>query len=665
MRLWPIPPAVITSAGTDISTQTNEKGETVNAAPQQQTNGPPVTLSVPYSKFFSHAKNNQIDAVIVDGSSLIYSVKPKSPAYIEIRNTLRRSSSNADATRTAPYQRVLLQTTRPADIATPYDVLFKNNVMVSANIDKRAMRGLNLMTFAIGFLLLASVMKKLPWKLGGKGTGRRHMQDASSSKGGPGAATTFDDVAGVDEAKEELREVVDFLKFPEKFSALGARPPSGVLLTGPPGTGKTLLARAVAGEAGVPFFSISASEFVELYVGMGASRVRELFSNARKEAPAIVFIDEIDAVAKGRDSRLRSVGNDEREQTLNQLLTELDGFDQHKDALVICIAATNRPDVLDSALLRPGRFDRRVSVERPDRKGRERILTVHIAKRELPLADDVKIDRIAAATTGFTGADLANLVNEAALLAGREDKNAVGALDFDAAIVRQVAGIEKKGAVLAAVEKSVVARHEVGHALVSTAVASVLPAAMSSPAVEKLSIIPRSGGALGFTYIPPANEDRALLFDAEIRGQLAMLMGGRAAEELFCGFISTGASDDLGRSTDLARRAVSDWGLSQVVGPMSVGILTGGNPEDEFGGLLKDGSGKTAQLAENEARKLLETALQVAKDVLSENKVLHKKLSSQLEGEERMEGDVLRAALTGVIVPESLREFILQGKVVD
>jgi cell division protease FtsH len=325
---------------------------------------------------------------------------------------------------------------------------------------------------------------------------------------------------------------------------------------------------------------------------MGAMRVRELFATARKEAPAIVFIDEIDAVAKGRDSRLRSVGNDEREQTLNQLLTELDGFDSHREQLVICIAATNRPDVLDAALLRPGRFDRRVAVERPDKQGREEILRVHINQRGLPLGDDVRVDQLAAQTTGFTGADLANLVNEAALLAGRGNKGIVSNADFDSAVLRAVAGIEKKRSVLQGVEKSVVARHEVGHALVATAVAALLPGFAGQ--AEKLSIIPRTGGALGFTYIPPKTEDRALMFDREIRGQLAMLMGGRAAEEVSCDAVSTGAMDDIRRATDLAYKAVSEYGLSASVGPLSVGTLISGG--DDYG-LLKDSGSPVARCA--------------------------------------------------------------------
>lgn len=505
-------------------------------------------------------------------------------------------------------------------------------------------------TYAFWLMVIIAVLNRVPLRLPNRGSGRKHSSSSQTIN-----VVKFDDVAGVDEAKEELKEIVDYLREPEKFSKLGARPPSGVLLVGPPGTGKTLLARAVAGEADAPFFSISASEFIELYVGMGAMRVRELFAQARKEAPAIVFIDEIDAVAKGRDTKLRSVGNDEREQTLNQLLTELDGFDSHKDQLVICIAATNRPDVLDAALLRPGRFDRRVVVERPDKQGREEILQVHINNRQLPLGPDVSVGQLASQTTGFTGADLANLVNEAALLAGREGKESVDAIDFDAAVLRAVAGIEKKRSVLRGVEKQVVARHEVGHALVSTAVSVLIP---GSSTVEKLSIIPRSGGALGFTYLPPKTEDRALMFDSEIRGQLAMLMGGRAAEALTCDAISTGASDDIRRATDLAHKAVTQFGLSAAIGAINVDVLEGGGDDYAF---LRDGAGTMARLVEKEVKQLCDAALEVACDVIKANKKLHETMSYDLETKEKLESGEIAVALEALEVPQSVKDFVLRG----
>ncbi|KAG2446832.1 hypothetical protein HYH02_008392 [Chlamydomonas schloesseri] len=586
-------------------------------------------------------------------------------------------------------------TVRPADYAMPYEALETHAVPVSA-IEHRENRLLTVLGYVLLVAVVLSTLNRLPNKQEVKAPGRRHKPTApsfspSGGSGGEGGAvsTTFADVAGVDEAKEELQEIVEYLRAPERFSRLGARPPAGVLLVGPPGTGKTLLAKAVAGEAGVPFFSISASEFVELYVGMGAMRVRELFAAARREAPAIVFIDEIDAVAKGRDMRLRSVGNDEREQTLNQLLTELDGFESGPDkssggaqggvagllgggggdgerhpahGVVICLAATNRPDVLDPALLRPGRFDRRVAVERPDKVGREQILRVHLQRRGLPLADDVSVGALAALTTGFTGADLANLVNEAALLGGRRGKVAVGREEFDAAVMRAIAGIEKKRSILQGTEKAVVARHEVGHALVGAAVSRLLEG-FGEP--SRLSIIPRTGGALGFTYTQPKTEDRALMFDSEIRGQLAVLMGGRAAEHLSCGAVSTGASDDIRRATDLATRAVSEFGLSRILGPINVGVLTSGGADGGDGlGVLKDG-GDMGRLVEREVRELVEGALTCAMDVIATNRRQHDGLSAELLKDERVEGDALAAWFGGVAVPDSLREFVHEGRLPD
>lgn len=596
-----------------------------------------MAVQVPFSEFIQQTDSDHVSVVTVDNRSVKYTLRPDAPAF---RNIPQKDGA----------VNVAFQTTRPADYAMPYGTLVKQGVQFAA-VDSRNSPILTVMVYAMYIGLLLSALNKLPLKLPGNSAGRRHVQKSSTSE-----PVTFDDVAGVDEAKEELAEVVELLRSPEKFSKLGARAPSGVLLVGPPGTGKTLLAKAVAGEADVPFFSISASEFVELYVGMGAMRVRQLFAQARKEAPAIVFIDEIDAVAKGRDTRLRGVGNDEREQTLNQLLTELDGFDSKQDKMVICIAATNRADVLDPALLRPGRFDRRVAVERPDRIGRQEILQTHIQKQGLPLGADVTVDSIAASTTGFTGADLANLINEAALLAGRSDKGEVGQTDFDQAILRAVAGVEKKRSVLQGAEKESVAKHECGHALVSTAVATLIP---TSPQVEKLSIIPRSGGALGFTYTPPKTEDRALMFDNEIRGQLAMLMGGRAAEELTCGHLSTGASDDIRRATELAYRAVSEFGLSSVVGPLAVSSMGGG---DDGALMLRDSGGIISRQVEEDVQDLVQQALSVAKSVVKANMTLHGAMSRKLESTERLDGRSLQDWLASVTVPEDLRDFVQKGQ---
>ncbi|MGO9007318.1 MAG: ATP-dependent zinc metalloprotease FtsH [Beijerinckiaceae bacterium] len=367
---------------------------------------------------------------------------------------------------------------------------------------------------------------------------------------------TFADVAGVEEAKFELAEVVAFLKEPAAYGRLGARIPKGILLVGPPGTGKTLLARAVAGEAGVPFFSISGSEFVEMFVGVGAARVRDLFEQARKAAPCIIFIDELDALGRSRGAAGGFGGYDEKEQTLNQLLSELDGFDPTSG--VILLAATNRPEVLDPALLRAGRFDRQVLVDRPDRAGRLAILKIHV--RKISLAQDVDLDRVAAMTTGFTGADLANLANEAALIATRRKAAGVTLDDFTAAMERIVAGIEKKSRVLTPSERRRVAYHEMGHALVASALPDVDP-------VQKVSIIPRGVGALGYTIQRPT-EDRFVLAASELRHRITVLMGGRAAEFLlFDGDVSTGAADDLQRGTEVATEMVTRYGMADVIGP--------------------------------------------------------------------------------------------------
>ncbi|MDQ1081945.1 ATP-dependent zinc metalloprotease FtsH [Pseudoroseomonas cervicalis] len=368
----------------------------------------------------------------------------------------------------------------------------------------------------------------------------------------------FEDVAGVDEAKDELREIVEFLRDPARHGRLGGRLPKGVLLVGPPGTGKTLLARAVAGEAGVPFFSISGSEFVEMFVGVGAARVRDLFAQAREKAPAIIFIDELDALGRARSAGVAGGGHDEKEQTLNQLLVELDGFDPSSG--LVLLAATNRPEILDPALLRAGRFDRQVLVDRPDRQGRVQILAVHL--RKVTLAPGVAVEEIAALTPGFTGADLANLVNEAALLATRRGAEAVSMEDFNNAVERIIAGLEKRNRLLNPHEREIVAYHEMGHALVGLA----LP---GSDVVHKVSIIPRGVGALGYTIQRPT-EDRFLMTRQELENKMAVLLGGRAAEEIVFGHLSTGASDDLARVTDIARAMVTRYGMSERLGHVAL-----------------------------------------------------------------------------------------------
>ncbi|HEV3019064.1 MAG TPA: ATP-dependent zinc metalloprotease FtsH [Burkholderiaceae bacterium] len=419
---------------------------------------------------------------------------------------------------------------------------------------------------------------------------------------------TFEDVAGVDEAKEELKEVVGFLKDPTRYGRLGARLPKGVLLVGPPGTGKTLLARAVAGEAGVPFFSINGSEFVEMFVGVGAARVRDLFEEARKKAPAIIFIDEIDALGRARGA-YGIGGHDEKEQTLNQLLAELDGFDP-KSGLVL-IGATNRPEVLDPALLRAGRFDRTVVVDRPDRSGRVQILRVHAKK--VTLAQGVDLDQVAALTPGFSGADLANLVNEAALQATRSNHQQVELDDFTVAIERIVAGLEKRSRVLSASERTVVAHHEMGHALVATALPGQDP-------VQKVSIIPRGIGALGYTLQRPI-EDRYLMSRTELENKMATLLGGRAAEHLVFGELSTGAADDLAKATQIARSMVARYGMDPTLGPVVY-------EQERAAFLATDGisttqrsySEQTAREIDVAARNLVEAAFTKSVKILTERR---------------------------------------------
>ena len=454
---------------------------------------------------------------------------------------------------------------------------------------------------------------------------------------GETAKTTFKDVAGVEEAKTELVEIVEFLKTPERFTQIGARIPKGVLLVGPPGTGKTLLAKAVAGEAGVSFFSISGSEFVELFVGAGAARVRDLFEQAKKQAPCIIFIDELDAIGKSRSSGLYG-GNDEREQTLNQLLTEMDGF-AVGDATVIVLAATNRPESLDAALLRPGRFDRQVLVDRPDLLGREAILEIHAQK--VKLGADVDLRAIATRTPGFAGADLANLVNEAALLAARSRREAVAQADFAEAIERVVAGLEKKSRVLNEKEKKIVAYHEVGHAIVGYSIPG-------SGRVEKISIVPRGMAALGYTLQLPT-EDRFLMDEAELRGQIATLLGGRSAEEIVFGSITTGASNDLQRATDLAERMVTTYGMSKILGPLAYqqgqqAMFLG----NEAANPRRMMSEQTAEAIDGEVKDIVETAHQQALDILRQNQDLLETIATQLLETEVIEGEKLHSLLDQV-----------------
>ena len=419
---------------------------------------------------------------------------------------------------------------------------------------------------------------------------------------------SFDDVAGVDEAKAELQELVSFLKDKDKYGRLGARIPKGVLLVGPPGTGKTLIAKAVAGQAGVPFFSISGSEFVEMFVGVGAARVRDLFEQARKAAPCIIFIDELDALGKARGGGTFG-GHDEKEQTLNQLLTELDGFDPREG--IVLLGATNRPEVLDPALLRAGRFDRQVVLDRPDRKGREAILKVHI--KRIKLAADVRLDEIAGITPGFSGADLANLVNEAAIVATRRGASQVTTPDFTAAVERIIAGSERKGRLLHPHERRVVAYHEMGHALAAASLPDTDP-------VHKVSIIPRSIGALGYTMQRPT-DDRYLITMRELKDRMVVLLSGRAAEEVAFGEVSTGAADDLAKVTDIARQIVTRFGMTKALGQAVLERKSQTYLGDQTIGIReKDYSEETARKIDLSVKKLIDEAYERAKTILTERR---------------------------------------------
>jgi cell division protease FtsH len=443
---------------------------------------------------------------------------------------------------------------------------------------------------------------------------------------------SFADVAGADEATEELREIVEFLKNPTKYTTLGGRIPKGVMLVGPPGTGKTLLARAVAGEAKVPFFSLSGSEFVEMFVGVGAARVRDLFKQADAKAPCIVFIDELDALGKARQQSPMG-GHEEREQTLNQLLSEMDGFDAKKG--VIVMAATNRPEVLDPALLRPGRFDRRVLVDRPDVKGREAILRIHV--KSVKLADSVDLSVIAARTGGFAGADLANLVNEAALLAARRDKTAVDRDDFDEAIDRVVAGLEKKRAMNPRIRR-IIAVHEMGHAIVATDLPGLDP-------VHKVSIVGRGFGALGYTMQLPT-EDRYLRTKTELQNELAVLLGGRTAELIVYGEMTTGAQNDLMRATDIARAMVTEYGMSDSIGPVNhEGRMRPSFLETDAGPERGVYAEETARLIDAEVKRLIADAEENARQILTARRDQLDMLTDLLLEKEVIEGDELRALL--------------------
>jgi cell division protease FtsH len=567
--------------------------------------------AMPFSTFLDHVQKQEVAAVTMTGS--------------EITGVLKTSAGGDGSTKFRTYA--------PTQYEGLANELAKNGVTITAKPETTSPWATLLYSWApillmIGFWLF--IMRQM--QSGGNkalsfGKSRAKLSSSSQKK------VTFKDVAGVDEAKEELQEIIEFLKEPQKFQKLGGRIPKGVLLMGPPGTGKTLLARAVAGEANVPFFSISGSDFVEMFVGVGASRVRDLFEQGKKNAPCIVFIDEIDAVGRHRGAGLGG-GHDEREQTLNQLLVEMDGFESNEG--VILVAATNRPDVLDPALLRPGRFDRRIVVNRPDVKGREGILAVHTKK--IPLADDVNIHVLARGSSGFSGADLANLVNEAALNAARYNQKVVRMHDFEFAKDKVLMGSERRSMIISEEEKKVTAIHEAGHALLAV----VLPHA---DPIHKVTIIPR-GMALGVTMQLPEGDKHNYTRDY-LNDQIAILLGGRLAEELTNGGMTTGAGNDLERSTELARKMVCEWGMSDAMGP-----LTFGKKEEQIflGREIaqhQDYSEDTAIRIDHEIKRFVTSNYERAKELLEQHKPALLRIAEELLSREVLDADQVRRIIAG------------------
>lgn len=499
---------------------------------------------------------------------------------------------------------------------------------------------ISLIPSAVVIVMMIVFFMMMTQQSGGGGKVMNYGKNKAKLSTGTDIKVTFDDVAGAEEEKTELEEVVDFLKSPERYHRLGARIPKGILLVGPPGTGKTLLAKAVAGEAGVPFFFISGSDFVEMFVGVGASRVRDLFNDAKKNSPCIIFIDEIDAVGRHRGAGLGG-GHDEREQTLNQLLVEMDGFGPHEN--VIVIAATNRPDILDPALLRPGRFDRQVTVGAPDVKGREAILNVH--KKDKPLDSSVDLGVLAKGTPGFTGADLENLMNEAAILTAREKKKVITMSELEEAVKRVIAGPEKKSRVVTADDQRITAYHEAGHAI-------VMEYLHNGEEVHEISIIPR-GMAAGYTISFPMDENQHMT-RGKLVDRIAGLLGGRAAEKVALEDICTGASNDIERATSIAKKMVTEWGMSEHLGPMAFGT---GNSEVFLGkdfGHQRDYSEEVASIIDKEVRSIVEQSFEHAVSILEEKKDVLVSVAETLLSESTISGDEFRTIYNGAIITEAV-----------
>ena len=526
---------------------------------------------------------------------------------------------------------------------------------IDYSFDKESNEWVNILVGFVPWIIIIAVWIFIMRRMQGSGGGTRGIFSFGKSKAKlitqSGQKITFRDVAGADEAKVELFEVIEFLKEPTKFQKLGGKIPKGVLLLGPPGTGKTLLARAVAGEAGVPFFSISGADFVEMFVGVGASRVRDLFEQGKKNAPCIIFIDEIDAVGRHRGAGLGG-GHDEREQTLNQLLVEMDGFEQNTG--VIIIAATNRPDVLDPALLRPGRFDRQIVVDRPDVKGREGILKVHT--RNIPLSTNVKLDVLAKGTPGLAGAELANLVNEAALLAARKDKPKVEMIDFEEAKDKVMMGMERKSLIISEAEKKITAYHEIGHVLV----ARMLP---DADPVHKVTIIPR-GRALGVTSYLPIDEKHTYSKEY-LEAIITYALGGRAAEKIVFNHYTTGAGNDIEKATGIARKMVCEWGMSEKLGPLSYGA----KEEEIFLGREiqkhRDYSEKTAIEIDEEIRSIINSAMIRAEDILNQNIDILHKLSNELLEREILDSSEIEKIIKGEELPPIKKNGSAEGESSD